>query len=59
MNEEQTQLSQRVERDVRMLIGDLHMQLIVTKNALELAQGGKGNGLDRMEMKDAPQRAAI
>ena len=32
-----TQLSQRVERDVRMLIGDLHMQLIVQRALLEMS----------------------
>jgi hypothetical protein len=31
-------LNQGVERDVRLLIGDLHMQLIVLRNMLNLAQ---------------------
>jgi hypothetical protein len=32
------QLSQRIERDIRQLIGDLQMQIVVLRAALELAQ---------------------
>jgi hypothetical protein len=31
-------LSQRIDRDVRQLIGDLHMQTIVLRNMLDLQQ---------------------
>jgi len=37
----QTQMSNRVEREVRMLIGDLQMQVIVLRQMLELAQSGQ------------------
>lgn len=33
------QLSQRIEKDVRMLIGDLQMQILVLRGMLELSQG--------------------
>lgn len=32
------QLSQRIERDVRQLIGDLHMQIIVMRAMVDLSQ---------------------
>jgi len=41
MAEPQTQseqLSQRIEKEVRMLIGDLQMQILVLRNMLELQQ---------------------
>ena len=41
MAEPQTQseqLSQRIEKDVRTLIGDLHMQVLVLRAMLELNQ---------------------
>jgi hypothetical protein len=38
MNEEQQAISQKVEQGVRMLIGDLYMQLIVMKAQMEHQQ---------------------
>jgi len=38
-NTQQQQVSQKVEQDVRMLIGDLHMQLIMLRSMLAVAQG--------------------
>jgi len=38
-NAQQQQVSQKVEQDVRMLIGDLHMQLIMLRSMLAVAQG--------------------
>ena len=41
MAEPQTQseqLSQRIEKDVRTLIGDLHMQVLVMRNMMEMQQ---------------------
>lgn len=32
------QLSQKIERDVRYLIGDLHMQILVLRAVVDLAQ---------------------
>jgi hypothetical protein len=32
-------LAQRIEKDVRYLIGDLHMQILVLRNVMALQQG--------------------
>lgn len=40
----QEQLSQAVEKEVRMVIGDLTMQLIIARTALELAQEAPQQG---------------
>jgi len=40
----QTLLSQKVEREVRHLIGELQMQALVLRQMLELAQGGQQPG---------------
>jgi colicin import membrane protein len=44
MSEDQaTRLSQNVEREVRQLIGDLQMQIIVLRSMLELSQQPQPN----------------
>lgn len=38
MTEHETQLGQRIERDVRQLIGDLHVQIIALRNMMDMGQ---------------------
>lgn len=38
MEQQQNPISERVERDVRLLIGDLQIQLIIMKNTLDLTK---------------------
>jgi hypothetical protein len=52
-------VNQRVERDVRILIGDLHIQILMLRAMVENQQQPQAtNGFDR-EMPNAPsQRTA-
>jgi len=51
MAETQNPINEKVERDVRMLIGDLQMQIIVLRSLLEQATVGQTvqqtNGMDQ------------
>lgn len=53
---EQEMLNQRVERDVRTLIGDLHLQIIILRAQVEQQQSQQAvNGKDQT---NAPRQSA-
>jgi hypothetical protein len=55
MEDQQQQVNSRVEQDVRLLIGDLHVQLIVARNMLNVIRAGTDTATAQPESPVPPQ----
>jgi hypothetical protein len=48
---DQEQLNKMIEKELRFVIGDLHVQLIIMKQMLEMAKQGPGLDLPGQEIR--------